>query len=538
MNKSFKHYEIANATDVGKVRRVNEDYYGTIETLNGEVVVVCDGMGGHAGGETASRLAVESIIASLNRKLSVDPLNALNEALLYANQIILEYAHEHPGLKGMGSTCVVLLLRDNCCYYGHVGDSRIYIYTKNHLQQLTKDHSFVQSLVDAGAISLKDAESHPRKNEITNALGLERMRPPSLCQKPYKPRQGDIMLLCTDGLTGMVSDEQIQELLGLDMALYDKAKELVVQANRAGGIDNITLQLVQFSGSGLAKSGKGDTIKVNKRVLQVAGVTLFLLSLLGAIALMASGGLSVGGIGQKIAILLHHENVVVPPKTALGVTVVPLAQNRNNGLERDSLLQAKLKKVEGERDSARAEAQRSQQKERDAKQEVAALAKIKNDREAALLNAKIAVDARQAAEAAMLHPGVEKVIKIGDEYGGGTVFYVNAAGKHGLIAAKSDLSGHSTGTDEKLAGLFFWSDAKNACNVFAVGDYNNWRLPSREELKKLCLKKSIVGGFTNSRYWSASAKDGRSAWIMDFGSGNEHHDKKKIAYRVRPIRSF
>ena len=525
MNKSFKHYEIANATDVGRVRPVNEDYYGTRETLNGEVVVVCDGMGGHAGGETASRLAVESIIASLNSKFSVDPLNALNEALLYANQIILDYARQHPELKGMGSTSVVLLLRDNCGYYAHVGDSRIYLYTKNHLQQLTKDHSFVQSLVDAGAISPKDAESHPRKNEITNALGLERMQPPSLCQKPCQPRQGDILLLCTDGLTGMVSDQQIQELLGSEKELYDKAKELVQLANDAGGIDNITLQLVQFSGSGVARSGKGDTVKVNKRVLQAAGVALLLVCLFGAIALMASGGSSGGGMGQQIAALFHYDNVAVPPNKAPVTNGLSSAQSQNNSSERvahqNDSLQAALKKANGERDSARAAVALAQN--------AAAQAKAKSEKDAAaLLKAKKEVDAHKNAAIGAQSQTVGAV-KIGQESGGGIVFYVDASGKNGLIAAKSDLSNSISYT---------WEDAKQTSSALVEKNFSDWRLPTRDELKKLWLKKSVVGVFEKAVYWSSTEKDGLSAFTRDFSNGKELNDKKTTAHRVRPIRAF
>ncbi len=533
MKNSVKHYEIANATHVGRVRRVNEDYYGTRETLNGEVVVVCDGMGGHAGGETASRLAVESIIASLNSKLSADPLNALNEALLSANQAILDYARQHPELKGMGSTCVVLLLKDNCAYYAHVGDSRIYLYTKNHLEQLTKDHSFVQSLLDAGAISPKDAEGHPRKNEITNALGLERMQPPTLGQKPCKPRQGDILLLCTDGLTGMVSAQQIQDLLGSKKELYDKAKELVQLANDAGGIDNITLQLVQFSGSGLSGSGKGDTVKVNKRVLQVAGVALLLLGLFGAIALMASGGSSGGGIGQKIAAFFHYEPAAAPSKTAPAINTGSPASSA----EKDSLqkMHAALLKANGERDAAKAEAERAQK--------AAALAKAKSEKDAAALlkanqaKAKQGSDDRRAAEAGVQASTVEK-IKIGDVYGGGIVFFVDATGKHGLIAAKSDLLDHNAGTDDRFGGLYSWNDAKNACSHLDLGGYSDWRLPDRAELQKLWLKRVVVGGFANYDYWSSSKKDERSAFLQDFGNGKQFNDKKTQTCRIRPIRSF
>lgn len=526
MNKSVKHYEIANATDAGIVRKVNEDYYGTRETLNGEVVVVCDGMGGHAGGETASRLAFESIIESLNGKLSADPLNALNEALLYANQVILEYTRQHRELKGMGSTCVVLLLKDNCGYYAHVGDSRIYLHTKNHLQRLTKDHSFVQSLVDAGAISPQDAESHPRKNEITNALGLERMQSPSLCQKPYDPQEGDILLLCTDGLTGMVSDTEIQEILGSDKSLYAKAKKLVQLANSAGGIDNITLQLLQFSGIGFSESLKGETTKVNKKVLHVAGVALLILCLFGALALMASGGSFGGGICQQIATFYPHKNLSAPSQTVSVIKVVPPAQNA----EKDSLRVALVKK------QRELEAQSVHQKAKDAQQAIV-LTKEKVDRVLVLLKTKQEADASRNS-VTRTQPLLAEKMRIGEKFAGGIVFDVDATGKHGLIAAKSDLSGQPEGIDEKLSGLYSWADAKAACNAFVIGDYGNWRLPSREELKKLLLKKSVVGGFRKGTYWSFSEKDGLSAWIQDFGNGNEFNDKKTTTHRVRPIRSF
>ena len=265
MKNVLTSYKVGNATDVGLVRKLNEDYYGVIKTLNGDIVLVCDGMGGHAGGEIASRLAVEAIAAFLNVRIYPEPLQALSDAIVHANRVILDYAAEHLELKGMGSTCVALLLTNDCCYYAHVGDSRIYLYGRNRLQQLTRDHSFVQSLVDAGAISQKDAEHHPRKNEVTNVLGLERMELPTLSKEPFNPRQGDILLLCSDGLTGMVSDEEIVEVLRMEKPLYNNAKELVKLANQAGGLDNITVQLVQFNGDEEGKRSGGDTISLNKK---------------------------------------------------------------------------------------------------------------------------------------------------------------------------------------------------------------------------------------------------------------------------------
>ena len=308
MKNLLTSYEVGNATDVGLVRKVNEDYYGAIKTLNGDIVLVCDGMGGHAGGETASRLAVEAIAAFLNVRIYPEPLQALSDSIVHANRVILDYAAEHPELKGMGSTCVALLVTNDCCYYGHVGDSRIYLYSRNRLQQMTRDHSFVQSLVDAGAISRKDAEHHPRKNEVTNVLGLERMELPTLCKEPCNPRQGDIMLLCSDGLTGMVSDDNIVEVLRMELSLYNKAKELVKLANQAGGLDNITVQLVQFNGA----EEQSDTISLNKQMVQVVGAILVLC----AVVFMAFGS----GIGKKVSALFHGGSAAVTPPVTVPAT--------------------------------------------------------------------------------------------------------------------------------------------------------------------------------------------------------------------------
>jgi len=304
MKNVLTSYEVGNATDVGRLRKVNEDYYGAIKTLNGDIVLVCDGMGGHAGGETASRLAVEAIAAFLNVRIYPEPQQALSDSIVHANRVILDYAAEHPELKGMGSTCVALLLTNDCCYYGHVGDSRIYLYSRNRLQQLTRDHSFVQSLVEAGAISRKDAEHHPRKNEVTNVLGLDRMELPSLCKEPFNPRQGDIMLLCSDGLTGMVSDAEIVEVLRMENSLYNKAKELVKRANQAGGLDNITVQLVQFNGA----EERSDTISLNKKMVQIVGAILVLC----AVTFMVFGS----GIGKKVSSLFQGGGTVTAPVRA------------------------------------------------------------------------------------------------------------------------------------------------------------------------------------------------------------------------------
>lgn len=247
--ENYSQYCIAvGATDVGKKRAANEDFLGKDDTPNGRVVVVCDGMGGHVGGATASHIAVDTILDFLRTNYRNDPREAIGEAIDAANQAILNHARTHPELTGMGSTCVLLIIRNGKVYIGHVGDSRIYLVRSKTIRQLTVDHSFVQELVDAGAISKEQAEHHPRKNEITNALGIPNMKPATVRDEPISPEAGDVFLLCSDGLSNMVDDKHIAHIASnLEMTTQQRADTLVQRANDNGGLDNITCALVEFS---------------------------------------------------------------------------------------------------------------------------------------------------------------------------------------------------------------------------------------------------------------------------------------------------
>ena len=157
-------YRNHSITNVGKVRKANEDNYGDTMTPNGHLFVVCDGMGGHVGGAKASSIAVSSIIEYFMRQEFSNVIQAIDRSLSFANEQIFANALSDPTLKGMGTTAVVLIISGNDCYVGHVGDSRIYLKSDNKLNRITKDHSFVQTLVDSGVISDDEAESHPNKN--------------------------------------------------------------------------------------------------------------------------------------------------------------------------------------------------------------------------------------------------------------------------------------------------------------------------------------------------------------------------------------
>lgn len=248
MSEDFNYCHIVGRTDVGRKRAANEDNMSNAITQNGLVAVVCDGMGGHVGGATASRIAVNCIIEHLNNVYYDDPRIAIGESIDAANRAILHEANEHPELTGMGSTCVLLLVRGGKVYIGHVGDSRIYLVRSKKIAQLTKDHSYVQMLVDCGEITKEQAEHHPRKNEITNALGIPNMSPATVADDAIIPEAGDCFVLCSDGLSGMVSDDIINKVVSkqTEMNAQERVDRLVTLANDNGGVDNITVQLVEF----------------------------------------------------------------------------------------------------------------------------------------------------------------------------------------------------------------------------------------------------------------------------------------------------
>ncbi|GAB4130760.1 MAG: hypothetical protein Fur0041_00280 [Bacteroidia bacterium] len=250
MSTTFQAY---GQTDVGLVRSANEDSIGSKETLNGFVYTVCDGMGGHVGGATASALAVKSILEYFDREVYENMYIAINHAIQFANEQIYAHAQMDPTLKGMGTTCTVLVTKGHEVFIGHVGDSRIYLYSDHQLNRLTKDHSFVQSLVDQGIIPDSEAENHPRKNELLKALGIRPSVEPTVCSAPILPKKGDVFMMCSDGLCGLVNDSAMADIMSSG-SLETQAQQLIQAAKDAGGHDNITVQLVECTASDNAAS--------------------------------------------------------------------------------------------------------------------------------------------------------------------------------------------------------------------------------------------------------------------------------------------
>jgi serine/threonine protein phosphatase PrpC len=244
-------------TDVGKKRRHNEDAY-LLDVERG-LFVVADGMGGHAAGEVASRITVESIqefIAGteeehentwpfgFNNRYSLEG-NRLTTAVEKANEKVMRAVQNRPELKGMGTTVVAALFDEDRVTLVHVGDSRAYLFRGHELKRLTDDHSWVQEQVNAGILSEDEAKSHPLKNVVTRALGGAAHVAVDLIEVPLTT--GDRFLLCSDGLTGMVSDEEIVKHLGSDDPPDRAVRSLVELANERGGIDNITAILVEVA---------------------------------------------------------------------------------------------------------------------------------------------------------------------------------------------------------------------------------------------------------------------------------------------------
>ncbi len=248
--------EVAGKSDVGCVRQNNEDNFGYDSRFG--VYVVCDGMGGQAAGEVASKMAVDTMLTYFRQAgksgqfpqvgTPVDGVSpraqALGSAIQLANEAIYEAATQHAARSGMGSTIVAVLVENNFFSVGHAGDSRIYQIRQGAIQQLTKDHSLVMAQVRRGLLTLQEAQTSEMQNIIIRALGPERVVQPDLDDLIAMP--GDVLLLCSDGLTRHVPDDSILEIVRGTISLPLMADRLIDAAREGGGSDNITALLLRF----------------------------------------------------------------------------------------------------------------------------------------------------------------------------------------------------------------------------------------------------------------------------------------------------
>jgi protein phosphatase len=237
-------------TDRGKVRQHNEDSGGVFYNRDGSrLAVVADGMGGHRAGDVASTMAIQQLQEYWEKSAQVSTPDAAEKWMMaqvdQINQTLYDHSSRHDECKGMGTTLVAAICTDTFCTIGHIGDSRCYILNESGFSQLTEDHSLVNELVRNGQISKEDAEHHPRKNILLRALGTSEQV--AVDVKSIEVEQGDLLLLCSDGLSNKVQDETLKDILRTDSALNEKGKQLIHLANESGGEDNITVIIVDFA---------------------------------------------------------------------------------------------------------------------------------------------------------------------------------------------------------------------------------------------------------------------------------------------------
>jgi len=232
-------------TDIGMVREVNQDYVFVTETPIGNLpnlLVVADGMGGHRAGEYASRLAVEVLKQELEGSTEESPEAVMRNAITRANERVLEAARQDAKLSGMGTTLVVATVIERTLYFANVGDSRLYLLSDD-IKQLSKDHSLVQEMVRLGGINQEEAKSHPDKNIITRAIGAKDELDIDFYE--YRLKKNDMILMCTDGLSNMVEDEEMLHIVKCSRDVVEAVEQLIERAKDNGGNDNIGVIVAQ-----------------------------------------------------------------------------------------------------------------------------------------------------------------------------------------------------------------------------------------------------------------------------------------------------
>jgi PPM family protein phosphatase len=236
-------YTHVSMSKTGLRRFENEDSYGVFELDDGLLTILCDGLGGNKAGEVASSLTVETIYNSFIRSDSQDYLERIKNAILAANKMIMEESSSTPAFKGMATTVEVLFLNSNTAYWGHIGDSRIYNLRNNKIKQLTKDHSLVQRLVDEGYLTLKEAENHPNRNIIMKALGDNTEVEADLSKLKLNSKDTLRFFICSDGVTCVVNDEELEEIIGHEDVNFT-AEKLSRLIEDRGAPDNYSFVLI------------------------------------------------------------------------------------------------------------------------------------------------------------------------------------------------------------------------------------------------------------------------------------------------------
>jgi len=245
MKQKKNNYKICafGKTDIGIKRKVNEDTF----MINDITFLVTDGMGGEAGGDIASQIfkaTTEQVLSDFKKKDHHETKQTIKKIFAESNERILSFAKENPKLTRMGCTAELLIILNRNVFIGHIGDSRTYLLRNNKLKQLTHDHSLVQEQIDQGLITTSEAANHSYKNVILKAVGVEKELSFDLIKGSVINH--DMFLLCSDGLTDMVNDTVIEQILNSNLSLSEKTEKLIETANLSGGYDNITIILVEI----------------------------------------------------------------------------------------------------------------------------------------------------------------------------------------------------------------------------------------------------------------------------------------------------
>jgi protein phosphatase len=204
--------------------------------------IVADGMGGHKAGDFASRYTVEMFLESVGNSKEENPISIMEEAIKIANISLIQKSRESIEREGMGTTFVVATIYGNSIYIANIGDSRLYLVNQDTIQQITRDHSLVEEMINMGELDRKNARTHSKKNIITRAIGADSEVVPDFFEVEYQ--KGDIVLMCSDGLSNMIDDDDMKEIINGEGSLQDKVMKLIDTANENGGRDNISVVLV------------------------------------------------------------------------------------------------------------------------------------------------------------------------------------------------------------------------------------------------------------------------------------------------------
>lgn len=240
-------------TDTGRIRRENQDYVFASDERIGmlpNLYIVADGMGGHNAGDRASSCAVKAYLKSVRRTREAQPVKVMNQAVEKANEKVLQEAASNVDYRGMGTTLVAATIKDGILYVANIGDSRLYLI-RDDIEQITKDHSLVEEMIRSGGLTKEEGRNHPDKNVITRAIGVNHHVTADIFD--IEVTKKDTILMCSDGLSNMLSDQEMCRIIKEEKNIESAGRRLVQEANRNGGRDNITVLLVKMQADEVKK---------------------------------------------------------------------------------------------------------------------------------------------------------------------------------------------------------------------------------------------------------------------------------------------